>query len=134
MHIPIPPSHCIIALQSKILFGLLSSIDTQSEESLIKTYDKNNIFILPSFTEGHPQVLDEALARLRPVIVFDEIEHVKRDREGVFICKRNIQELNSIIEYILKNPMESLWVENPPVAIVVIECEALSNIDIPNSQ
>ncbi len=81
----------------------ISCIDTQSEESLIKTYDKNNIFILPSFTEGHPQVLDEALARLRPVIVFDEIEHVKRDREGVFICKRNIQELNSIIEHILKN-------------------------------
>ena len=84
----------------------ISCIDSQSEESLIKNYDKNNILILPSFTEGHPQVLDEALARLRPVIVFDEIKHVKRDREGVFICKRNTQELNSMIDHILKNYSE----------------------------
>ena len=50
-----------------------------NKQRLIKFYDDHNIFILPSFTEGHPQVLDEALARLRPVIVFDEIKHVKRE-------------------------------------------------------
>ena len=64
-------------------------IDSRNEDDLIKIYDENNIFILPSFTEGHPQVLDEALARLRPVIVFEEISHVKRDRSGVFVCKRD---------------------------------------------
>ena len=31
---------------------------------------------LPSFTEGHPMSLLEALARRRPVIIFDEINHV----------------------------------------------------------
>ena len=44
--------------------------------NLIKFYDDHNIFILPSFTEGHPMALLEALARSRPVIIFDEIKHV----------------------------------------------------------
>ena len=78
-------------------------IDTQSEDSLIEIYDKNNIFILPSFTEGHPQVLDEALARCRPVIVFKEIDHVVRDRKGVFVCERNIKSLENSINYINNN-------------------------------
>ena len=68
-----------------------------------KIYDKNNIFILPSFTEGHPQVLDEALSRMRPVIVFEEIKHVKRDRQGVFVCKRDINDLDNTINYIFNN-------------------------------
>ncbi len=72
-------------------------------DSIIKFYDDHSIFILPSFTEAHPQVLDESLARCRPVIVFSEIEHVKRDREGVFICDRNINSLNNTINYINSN-------------------------------
>ena len=78
-------------------------IDTLSEEALIDIYDKNLIFILPSFTEGHPQVLDEALSRLRPVIVFEEIQHVKRNRKGVFICKRDTEDLERTINSILDN-------------------------------
>ena len=66
-------------------------------------YDNNNILILPSYTEAHPQVVDEALARKRPVIVFNEIEHVKRERKGIFVCKREINDLNKTIEYILSN-------------------------------
>ena len=72
-------------------------------DSIINIYDKNLIFILPSFTEGHPQVLDESLARLRPVIIFPEISHVKRNRKGVFICERNSTSLNNKIKFILKN-------------------------------
>jgi len=81
-------------------------INTQSEKSLIEMYDKNNIFILPSFTEGHPQVLDEALSRIRPVIVFEEIKHVTRDRQGVFVCKREANNLDSMIKYIFDNYSE----------------------------
>lgn len=73
------------------------------DDSIIKFYDSHSIFILPSFTEAHPQVLDEALARCRPVIIFPEIEHVKRNREGVFICKRDIKSLENTINYINNN-------------------------------
>ena len=72
-------------------------------DSIMKFYDDHNIFILPSFTEAHPQVLDEALSRFRPVIVFSEISHVKRDREGVFVCKRDHKSLIDTIKYIIKN-------------------------------
>ena len=58
---------------------------------------------MPSFTEGHPQVLDESLSRLRPVIVFEEISHVVRDREGVFISKRDPISLNNKIKHIMSN-------------------------------
>ena len=72
-------------------------------DTIIKFYDENNVFILPSFTEAHPQVLDEALARQRSVIIFSEISHVVRDRKGVFTAERNLNSLNEKINYIMKN-------------------------------
>ena len=74
-----------------------------SEEKLIELYDNHNIFILPSFTEGHPMVLLESLARSRPVIIFEEISHVVGSKKGIFIAKRNSQSLLEKIEYIESN-------------------------------
>ena len=71
--------------------------------NLIKSYDEHNIFILPSFTEGHPMALLEALARRRPVIVFDEIMHVVGNKKGIFISKRNYQNFFETISYIKNN-------------------------------
>ena len=70
---------------------------------LIKIYDNHNITILPSFTEAHPKVLDESLARLRPVIIFEEISHVIQNRKGIYISKRNAQSLMETINFIMKN-------------------------------
>tara|TARA_B100000686_G_scaffold241456_1_gene250059 strand:- start:48 stop:1064 length:1017 start_codon:yes stop_codon:yes gene_type:complete len=72
-------------------------------DSIISVYDKCNIFILPSFTEAHPQVVDESLARLRPVIVFEEIADVVRDRRGIFVSKRDPVSLSKTINYIIDN-------------------------------
>ena len=58
---------------------------------------------LPSYTEGHPQVLDGALARQRPVIIFEDIAHVIRNEKGIFISKRNIKSLEETIELIISN-------------------------------
>ncbi len=71
--------------------------------NLIKFYDSHNIFILPSFTEGHPMSLLEALARKRPVIIFEEIQHVIGKKKGIFVSKRNYESLIKTIEYIKKN-------------------------------
>ena len=70
---------------------------------LIKYYDDNNIFILPSFTEGHPMVILEALARRRPVIIFEDIQHVIGDKKGIFVSKRNFSNLLGILNHIKKN-------------------------------
>ena len=45
------------------------------------------MFILPSFTEGQPMALLESLSRLRPVIIFKEIDHVIQNRVGIFISR-----------------------------------------------
>ena len=77
---------------------------TQSNKArLIKYYDDHDIFILPSFTEGHPMVLLEALARRRPVIIFDEIEHVIGDKKGIFVAKRNFLNFFGLLNHIKKN-------------------------------
>ena len=70
---------------------------------LIKHYDENNIFILPSFTEGHPMVILEALARRRPVIIFEDIQHVIGDKKGIFTTKRNFVNLLGTLNHIKKN-------------------------------
>ena len=70
---------------------------------LIKTYDQHNIFILPSFTEAHPKVIDESLARGRPVIIFKEIEHIIQNREGIFVSERNVKSLLDTVDFIMKN-------------------------------
>jgi len=72
-------------------------------DELIKIYDFHNITILPSFTEGHPQILLESLARMRPVIIFDEIDFVKKDYHGVFVSQRDSYNLEKIIMYITEN-------------------------------
>ena len=77
---------------------------TQSNKArLIKYYDDHNIFILPSFTEGHPMVLLEALARRRPVIIFKDIEHVIGKKKGIFVAKRNFLNFFETLNYIKKN-------------------------------
>ena len=73
------------------------------KEDLIKQYDDHDIFILPSFTEGQPQVLIESLIRERPVIVFNEIQHVCQNYKGIFVVDRNPKNLIDIIQFIDKN-------------------------------
>jgi hypothetical protein len=70
---------------------------------LIKNYDDHNIFILPSFTEGNPMVLLEALARRRPVVVFEEIKHIIGDKKGIFVSKRNFLSFLATLNNIKKN-------------------------------
>ena len=71
--------------------------------ALIKTYDNHNITILPSFTEAHPKVVDESLARGRPVIIFEEINHIIQNRQGIFVSKRNAKSLSETIKFIMSN-------------------------------
>ena len=73
------------------------------EQNLIKLYDDHNIFILPSYTEGHPMALLEALARLRPVIIFRDIEHVIGDKKGIFVAERNSESFFKTISHIQEN-------------------------------
>ena len=61
---------------------------------------------MPSYTEGQPYVVDESLARRRPVLIFDDIEHIIRGRKGIFVSKRNIQSFTETTKFILANYQE----------------------------
>lgn len=74
-----------------------------STTDLIKIYDDHNITILPSFTEAHPKVVDESLSRARPVIIFEEINHIIQNKFGIFVSKRNANSLSEIIKFIMAN-------------------------------
>ena len=88
----------------KINQSNIKIIPTQSNKTkLIKQYDDHNIFILPSFTEGHPMVLLEALARRRPVIIFDDIKHVIGQKKGIFVSRRNFISLFGTLNNIKKS-------------------------------
>ena len=72
-------------------------------KKIIKVYDSCNIFILPSYTESAPKVIWESLARLRPVIIFNDIQHVAYKKKGVYVCERNISSLTKKIKFIIRN-------------------------------
>ena len=48
-------------------------------------------------------VLLEALARRRPVIIFDDIKHVIGDKKGIFVAKRNFINFFGTLNHIKKN-------------------------------
>ena len=72
-------------------------------KSLINIYDKHNILILPSFTEASPYVVDESLIRKRPVIIFEDIAYIVRNKIGVFISKRNSDSFSETVKYVMDN-------------------------------
>ena len=89
----------IVEDKTNILFpGYISN-----RQLLIDAYDNHNILILPSYTEGQPYVVDESLARRRPVLIFRDIEHIIKGRKGIFVAERNIDSLTKTIEHIMKN-------------------------------
>ena len=69
----------------------------------MKFYDEHNIFVLPSYTEGHPMALLEALSRLRPAIIFKDIEHFIGDKKGIFVAERNPTSFFEKINHIKEN-------------------------------
>ena len=77
--------------------------ELSSTKKIIQFYDQCNIFVLPSFTEGSPKVILESLVRNRPIIIFKEINHVKKNFGGIFVCNREPGSFEITIKYILKN-------------------------------
>ncbi len=89
----------IIEGQTNINFpGYISN-----RELLMEAFDKHNILVLPSYTEGQPYVVDESLARRRPVLIFEEIKHIIKGRKGIFVTERNINSLSKNINFIMQN-------------------------------
>jgi len=83
------------------LFGYVAD-----PKSLINIYDNHNIMILPSFTEATPYVVEESLSRMRPVIIFEDIAYIVRDKKGIFVSKRDINSFSQTAKYIMENYLQ----------------------------
>ena len=89
----------IIGNKPNILFpGYISD-----RKLLINAFDNHNILVLPSYTEGQPYVVDESLARRRPVLIFEDIKHIVKGRKGIFISQRNIESITGTLNFIMQN-------------------------------
>ena len=73
------------------------------EKDLVNIYDEHNITILPSYTEAYPYVIEESLSRRRPVIIFQDIDYVKKNKFGIFVSKRDVDSVTKTINHILSN-------------------------------
>ena len=70
-----------------------------STQKLINFYNDSDIFILPSYVEAYPQVILESLSRLKPIIVFNEIEYLKKTFSfGLINCERNINDFEKTLK------------------------------------
>ena len=69
----------------------------------VNGYGVESDIATPSYTEGHPMVLLEALARRRPVVIFEEIRHVIGEKQGIYVSKRNFVSLLGTLNKIKKN-------------------------------
>lgn len=63
-------------------------IDRLKQQVLIEEIRKNDFFILPSFYEGHPKILIEAMSTGTPVISsnYDGVEKIIKHLDNGFIC------------------------------------------------
>ena len=82
-------------------FGYIADL-----QSLINIYDEHNITVLPSYTEATPYVVDESLSRKRPVIIFEDIDYIVRDKKGIFVSKRDLHSFSETTNYIMDNYKE----------------------------
>ena len=57
-------------------------------------------------TEATPYVVDEALSRKRPVIIFEDIAYIVRGKKGIFVSQRNVNSFSETTKYIMNNYRE----------------------------
>ena len=56
----------------------------------------------PLILRAFQKVISESLARLKPIIIFDDIKYVINGRKGIFICKRDDKSLiKKLIIYLI---------------------------------
>ena len=48
-------------------------------------------------------MVDESLARRRPVLIFEDIKHIIKDRKGIFVSKRDPQSFVDTTKFIMTN-------------------------------
>ena len=99
----------LLKLANKLKVNL-KIIDKVSHNQLPKIYRQADIFVLPSFIEGHPKVLLEAMSTELTCIGTDTdgIRAVISDKETGLLTGTGPEQIREAIEYLINNPKNAL--------------------------
>jgi glycosyltransferase involved in cell wall biosynthesis len=93
----------------KLTFENIQYYGIVPNEKIFKILDKNNVFILPSYTEVFPMTILEAMARGLVILVSDIPgirEIIKEGRNGYLFPAGDIKKLKEKILYLKNNPKD----------------------------
>ena len=81
-----------------------------SREDVFKYYSSSTLFALPSYTEGFPYVILEAMAFGCPIIATDvgAIPQLITEETGVLIPSKDVNKLSSALNNLLSEPQKAL--------------------------
>lgn len=87
----------------------VKNIGVVNNKNILKPYDQDSIFILPSYTEAFPITILEAMARGLVILISDipgMREIVKEGRNGYLFPPGDIEKMKELILYLKNNPKE----------------------------
>ncbi len=78
-------------------------------EKLPEEINKADVFVLPSYSEGMPKVLLEAMSCEIPCIVSDlpTLREIVKHKKNGFVCGKTPDEIRKMIEYVLSHKTEA---------------------------
>ncbi len=84
------------------------------QKKLISFYDMSQVFVLPSFTEAYPKVVEEAISRKCLVLVTDKLQgRIKNKVNGLTFNPENDDDLYEQMGFVLNNYSKTLdYVDN----------------------
>jgi len=89
--------------------GVVNYLGVLTEESVIQTMASSSVYVLPSYREGLPVTVMEAMAMARPIITTDVPgcrETVQPGKNGFLVPARDVTELVKAMKYFLDNPLQ----------------------------
>ena len=76
------------------------------ENNVVNFYKEISVYVLPSYREGTPRSVLEAMASSRPIITTNVPgckETVIQDKNGYLVKEKNVKQLQNVMEYFIKN-------------------------------
>ena len=89
--------------------GKINYLGLLSKETVIKAIANSSVYVLPSYREGLPVTVMEAMAMARPIITTDVPgcrETVQEGINGFLVSAKNVTDLVKAMKYFLDKPLQ----------------------------